>query len=170
MCSCFIFCFGPERRVRRGLRFRPPPAAEQGRNLRRSGRRLARRPCRRRQSRAPQEGLPSKFKSLFLRQIKQLYFVQLLYFLLWVRAPVSARAEISTAACGGAREKSQAQRSATGKAATPPQTEPGTDCCSRYRIPVARSKAPIESGTETCADPPPGRHRIVRSLYKLHLH
>ena len=126
MCSCFIFFFEPERRVRRGLRFRPPPAAEQGRNLRRSGRRLARRPCRRRQSRAPQEGLPSKFKSLFLRQIKQLYFVQLLYFLLWARAPGPARAEISTAACGGAREKSQAQRPATGKAATPPQTEPGT--------------------------------------------
>ena len=68
---------------------------------------------RRRQSRAPQEGLRSKFKSRATRKCGLFCLAKGLF----TRAPVPARAEISTAAGGGGREKSQAQRSATGKVA-----------------------------------------------------
>ena len=112
--------YSPERRFRRGLRFRPPPAAEGGRNLRRSGRRLARR-------RKPPQTEPGTARGL-AKQVqiplsppnKKAARKCGLFCLakgLFTRAPVPARAEISTAAGGGGREKSQAQRSAIGKAA-----------------------------------------------------
>ena len=47
-----------------GIAAEAPPVADAARRGWRSGRRLARRPRRRRQSRAPQEGLRSKFKSV----------------------------------------------------------------------------------------------------------
>ena len=61
----FVMAVG-ETEARGACRASPPSAsvADAARRGWRSGRRLARRPCRRRQSRAPQEGLRSKFKSV----------------------------------------------------------------------------------------------------------